>query len=112
MKIRLRTEFTTVLDAQIRTAIADYVERCNDTGLLTFSNLITYLETKFAEISFINVVGINRLGQQSIERIVSNDPALLEDPQLIRTFIPEHISVNLELKDTQQLVYSINIEYI
>ena len=112
MKIKLRAGLTVEIDAMLKNAIAAYVETSNDLGLLSYSNLITHLETNFPEISFINVVGINRLGQQSIERTVARDPAELEDPRLIRTYVPEHLSVNLELKDGQQLVYSVKIEYI
>jgi len=111
MEIKIRLVGTdTSIDSDIIAAIAAHVESSNDIGVLSMSNVVTMLETTFPEVRFINVVGMNQLGQQSIERTSPDDLSEMTKEELV-AYVPEFLNLNTEVVDNR-LAYSVKIEHI
>ena len=110
MKIKLNVNKTQELDARIRAAIVSYVEQSNAKNVVDFSSIITLLRNTFPEILLINIVGLNSLGIQSIERFPTKNPENMTVDEL-RNYVPEYLNVNLE-ENLGRLTYSIKLTYI
>ena len=89
LQIKLRTAFSTDLDLQIRSEIVSFIEACNYTieKRFSISNLITALEKKFTDISFIQIYTINNSNIQNISSVETADNVKLVD------YIPEFLTV-------------------
>jgi hypothetical protein len=109
LKIRLNSALTTDLDTAIKELLISEIESANETTILSFSSVISNLLSTFPQIIHVNLIGINQLGQQLIERTLPIDIIDLTNEQLKR-YIPEYLNVNFE-SSNGQLIPSINIEY-
>ncbi len=85
---------------------------CNENALGRFSisNLLTYLESNVAGISFIRFIGVNGVGTQSTERTVT-DEILQQD----NSRVPEFLNVGTVLKsnlNTDPYVPDVTVTFI
>jgi hypothetical protein len=109
MKISAKNP-TTDLDNKIKNTIIKQVESSNENDFLSFSNIINTLLNTYNNIKFINIVGINQIGEQVIYKTSSTDPTEMTKAQ-VKEFIPEFLNVNRKLENNS-LKYCIDIEYI
>jgi hypothetical protein len=110
LKIALRTTFTATIDSRIKQSIVDFVKNSNEQGRLSLSNLTSYLEGTYSSIKYINIIGINDMGLQTIENKYVNDIDSLTKDEF-KKYVPEYLNVNMQLDDGI-LNYSIEIEYV
>ena len=127
--IYLYEEIDDEIDAAIKKFISDFVEACNEEGLIAISNLIRLLEIHFPVIKFIEYNGLTG----EYDTVVSNKYQKVEDKDInfvdmtkqeIIEYVPEYMNVkkglrnysiitdeNVEIKLGQSYEYTINITY-
>ena len=111
LQVKLKVPFSESLDYLIRKDIVAFVEGSNETMERRFSisNLITALERKFTEISYIQVFSINSANVQSIEVRPDHDR---RDPDSV----PEYLTVRKKFGSSpdgvQSFEYDVVIDYL
>lgn len=93
-------------DADIKKFIADFVEACNDEGLLPISNLMRLLEQKFNIIRYIEYNGVTGRIADSASANKRYQKVLRENIDLRRMtkqevidYVPEYLNVKKQLVD-------------
>ena len=110
LKIALNSSYSLTLNNKIKNAIIQFVNDSNSIGRLSLSNLVRELEKTFTQIKYINVVGINDMGLQTIEdKYFNNLDAMTKEEY--KKYVPEYLNVNMQLDDGI-LDYSIELEYL
>ena len=110
LRIAINTSFSLTLDDRIKEAIIQFVSDSNEIGRLSLSNLVRELETSFTEVKYIDVIGINDMGVQTVtDKYFNNTDGMTK--RAFREYVPEWLNVNLQLEDGI-LHHSIEIEYV
>jgi hypothetical protein len=112
LDVRSKGRISTTLKDEIRSAVAKFVQSCNDNDRSRFSisNLTTYLEQNITDIAFVRFVSMNGVASQNAEMIYSST-ALTQDNKRI----PEYINVTTLLQsslDTDPYVPDVTINFI
>lgn len=112
LDVRSKGRISTTLKDEIRSAVAKFVQSCNDNDRSRFSisNLTTYLEQNITDIAFVRFVSMNGVASQNAEMIYSS-AALTQDNKRI----PEYINVTTLLQsslDTDPYVPDVTINFI
>jgi len=100
-------------DISVKNHVVQFVEKSNDSGVLSISNLMTDLETTFKNIHFIEFRNINGV---NIQKVVDLYPDLkgLNKEQLIN-YVPEYLNVSMgshDPNDRNILTPNVTIVYI
>jgi hypothetical protein len=97
-QIKLQSTYSSELESSIKESIISFVENTKDSGILSLSNLVTHLESSYSEIQYINIVGINGLGKQTIELTGETDTNEMTKEEIVN-YVPEFLNVNYSIVD-------------
>jgi hypothetical protein len=109
-QIKLKGAYDRDLDAKIRKDVVDFVEASNYTldRRFSISNLITKLERKYSEISYIQVFTINGANIQSVAALTDIDEKKFD-------YVPEFLTVRKNPGDNgdgKDYTYAVQIDYL
>lgn len=104
-EINLYEPATDTLDTEIKQFISDFLESCNDDGIVPISNLMRLLESNFSSIRYINFNGLTGKLSDSVsnkyQRILRKDINLNNmSKQEVIDYVPEYINVKKTLVDS------------
>ena len=109
--LRIKNDnITEEIDERIRKEIIKLVEDSNEKNYLSFSDISRKLLNEFTSIKYLDVVGINNVGTQVIEKIKETDPNNMTKEE-VQDYIPEFLNINRKVENNS-LTYCIDIEYI
>ena len=92
------------LDSSIKDFISDFLEACNEDGIVPISNLTRLLEQNFASIRFIEFNGLTGryadVVSNKYQKVIrkDNDFNTMTKQQIIE-YVPEYINVKKQLND-------------
>ena len=112
LKIKLNVPYSRDLEVKMRADIVAAVEAANYAleKRFSISNLITKLEKKYAEISYIEVFTINNVNMQTVNSVEAADDYIRN-----ANYVPEFLTVrkNAGSDDTgKDFVYDVVIDYL
>ena len=104
-EINLYEPATDDLDTSIKQFISDFLESCNEDGIVPISNLVRLLESSYPSIRYINFNGLSGkladMLSNKHQRILRKDINLNNmSKQEIIEYVPEYINVKKNLVDS------------
>lgn len=106
LNIALYAPINDFLDKEIKRYISDFVEACNEKGIIPISNLIRLLEQNFDIIKYIVFNGISGKYSEKVDnhyqKLVNNNLDYNDlDKQQIIEYVPEYINIKKILKENK-----------
>src|SRR5699024_10199933 len=104
LNITLYAPINDFLDGEIKRYISDFVEACNEKGVLPISNLIRLLEQNFDIIKYIVFNGISGKYAEKVDnhyqKLLNTNINYMDlSKQEIIEYVPEFINIKKSLKD-------------
>lgn len=106
LDITLYAPINDFLDGEIKRYISDFVEACNEKGVLPISNLIRLLEQNFDIIKYIVFNGISGKYAEKVDnhyqKLLNTNVDYMDlSKQQIIEYVPEFINIKKVLRDNQ-----------
>ena len=97
LEVRSRNRATEELRQKVISAVASFVQTCNenDGGRFSISNMTTYIENTIPDVAFVRFVSLNGVAAQNAEMIY-NSSMLVQDNRRV----PEFINVATTIRST------------